>query len=277
VYVPYCTSDGWAGTARSTAPAGSPFNASDITTWSFRGRAVLQAVLSDLAQFKGLSVAAGAEALVFSGCSAGGQGVLVNTDAVRTFFAAASNPPLPVYSLADAGWLMNLAPDPSTNRPSLGLQIVGAMSMWGAQFHSQCMVDKRPSGTTWQCFFGEYVAPYFAGTPTLIQAESYDAFQLWYGANVQTMPPPPAVAPWVQSFHQAFLSTMAANENNVNLFAPACHWHCNSQDQHWLSILTQEGISLHDALQRVIDGAYVYSVDTCDPTKGGCTQGCPSN
>lgn len=71
VYVMYCTSDSWSGNATATF-AGQ--------LWRFQGRRVIEAVFEKLRDSYGLDRAS---QVLLSGCSAGGQGVIVNVDHVQ--------------------------------------------------------------------------------------------------------------------------------------------------------------------------------------------------
>eukprot|EP00698_Gefionella_okellyi_P007143 TRINITY_DN173_c0_g5_i1.p1 TRINITY_DN173_c0_g5~~TRINITY_DN173_c0_g5_i1.p1 ORF type:complete len:209 (+),score=30.15 TRINITY_DN173_c0_g5_i1:40-666(+) len=73
VYLPYCTSDSWAGTRTANK------SATGVASWAWQGKAVIRSTFTDLRATKGLRDGAD---LIFSGCSAGGQGVIVNLDMV---------------------------------------------------------------------------------------------------------------------------------------------------------------------------------------------------
>jgi O-palmitoleoyl-L-serine hydrolase len=71
-YIMYCSSDSWSGNT-STTLSGTP--------WTFQGRRIIESVFLTLARSYGLKSASD---VLFSGCSAGGQGVVVNVDYVAS-------------------------------------------------------------------------------------------------------------------------------------------------------------------------------------------------
>ena len=100
VYLKYCTSDAWVG----SAPAALP-------NFPMLGRVYVAAVFTELAAAHGMGKAAGTKVL-FTGCSAGARGALFNTDFVAgllpTLMPAAN---LATYAaLYDSAWWMDLAP-----------------------------------------------------------------------------------------------------------------------------------------------------------------------
>jgi hypothetical protein len=80
VRVHYCSSDSWQGTH---AGQGS-FSASDPSTWSFQGHAIVKAVVNELLA-NGM---ADADEVVLEGESAGGGGVFFNANAVAALLPA---------------------------------------------------------------------------------------------------------------------------------------------------------------------------------------------
>ena len=82
VYVPYCTSDGWAGDA---SPSEATFGL------SFRGARVVAAVVNALVQTEGMgsSSSAGSTRLLLAGCSAGSRGAMFNLDYIPGILEAA--------------------------------------------------------------------------------------------------------------------------------------------------------------------------------------------
>ena len=100
VYLKYCTSDAWVG----SAPAALP-------NFPMLGRVYVAAVFTELAAAHGMGAAAGTKVL-FTGCSAGARGALFNT----AFVAGLLPTLMPAANLAtfaalyDSAWWMDLAP-----------------------------------------------------------------------------------------------------------------------------------------------------------------------
>jgi hypothetical protein len=105
-YVMYCSSDMWSGTRPPQA------GAAVMPQWSFQGVAIIEAVLQDLVAYQGM---AAAKEVLFSGCSAGGQGVVNNLDRIAPLLPAGVKR---LGGLADAGWLL----DVNTQLPAITLQ-----------------------------------------------------------------------------------------------------------------------------------------------------------
>ena len=72
MYVPYCSSDLWSGTASSSEAS---------TGYNFLGRHIVEAVVQDLTDNYNLLAAT---TVVLTGCSAGAAGVALNCDEVAS-------------------------------------------------------------------------------------------------------------------------------------------------------------------------------------------------
>ena len=102
VYIPYCTSDGWMG---NRAASNSTFG------WEFRGQKVVEGVLNTLQADRGLG--AKEQTLVFSGCSAGGRGAMVNLDYVMGMLAngVTGNSKINLVGVLDSPLWVDIAPN----------------------------------------------------------------------------------------------------------------------------------------------------------------------
>lgn len=133
VQVHYCSSDLWTGDV--AAVAGAPLD--QMTRWHFRGRAIVDAVLSELAT-RGL---AEATEVLFVGSSAGGVGVINLADDLRARLPSSTR----MLVAADAGFIIEYpAYDRATQRESEvlpspeQLHLVAAAQAWGGRGDQGC-------------------------------------------------------------------------------------------------------------------------------------------
>merc|ERR1712142_588695 len=119
IYVPYCSSDIWIGTADANPENGNYF---------FHGKDIVRAVVDDL---KKVTNMAGMNQIVLLGTSAGGFGTQNVCDFVADKFKA-ENSNVDVRCIADSGDLV----------PPVGLNCtpeVDAQSFWGGESDESCM------------------------------------------------------------------------------------------------------------------------------------------
>jgi len=147
VYVPYCSSDTWAG-SRAAAGRGP----------SFMGRAIVREVIRELVDFEQLL---SADELILAGSSAGATGVLINLDEVADALRPAG---LLVRGLVDSGWFLDsgderdeCALDASSSRCSVISTLKQGIRMWDARVPEACrqVYPDQP----WKCFFGYRLYP----------------------------------------------------------------------------------------------------------------------
>lgn len=173
VQIHYCSSDQWSGDA--PAAAGAPID--EMEHWHFRGRAIVAAVLEDLAA-QGL---ASAREVLLSGSSAGGMGVASLADDVR----ARLPPSLRVVALQDAGFGLLYPPyDPvtkreSTQRPSpQELTYTAATRSWGGRGDATCDARARDDGERAACHIpSQTFPPADVTTPMFVRQSQLDAVQ----------------------------------------------------------------------------------------------------
>ena len=154
VFVPYCSSDTWSGN-RSAAVApliqknvNVNFNAADPTfnTWSFQGKPILKAVITDLWNNQGMSSSGGNQLveLLFTGSSSGGLGVFKNINDVVNLVGSLSSS-VRLLAMADGGFGNALYPDYDPNQPSPFLSTtMPRYAVMDAQVHS------GPANSVWQ-------------------------------------------------------------------------------------------------------------------------------
>ncbi len=147
VFVPYCSSDSWSGTATTKNPDGL----------TFMGSYIVQEVVRQLAHREELLTG---EELFLTGSSAGGTGVLVNVDYVAKMVSKSG---LRVRGLVDSGWFLDN--DPFTSDCANGVaqcsmikHLQAGVQLWQARVHDEC--EANNPGEVWQCFLGYRVAPF---------------------------------------------------------------------------------------------------------------------
>ncbi len=147
VFVPYCSSDSWSGTAKTK-------NADGLT---FMGSHIVREVIRELADFQQLLFG---EELFLTGSSAGGTGVLVNVDYVAQMV---SNAGLRVRGLVDSGWFLDNDPFKTECQNGKGQcsvikHLQNGVQLWGSRVHQDC--EANYPGEVWQCFLGYKVFPF---------------------------------------------------------------------------------------------------------------------
>lgn len=133
VQIHYCTSDQWSGDTAATP--GLPI--SEMDHWHFRGRAIVAAVLTELATM-GLG---SATEVLLNGGSAGGMGVASTADDVRARLPAS----IRMVSMQDAGFGLFYPPyNPVTRREATErpfaqeLEFAAAAASWGGRGDLTC-------------------------------------------------------------------------------------------------------------------------------------------
>jgi hypothetical protein len=212
VFMPYCTSDAWAGDGTGLVNG---------TMWQFRGRSVVEAVFKSF--FEGAKFTSPQEVL-FSGCSAGGQGLLYNVDHVSQLLSQLVPSGVTVKGFADSGWMMNL---PSIRNPTTEIhtQFKAGWKLWQPR-ESDCSIVNPVD--PYHCFFSPNIISYIT-TPTLIQSSAYDAFQVPYDCCS-----PPFTDPSAQWMSQAIArATRNAMHDLIHpphsVYSPSCFTHCLSE------------------------------------------------
>ena len=167
VYQRYCTSDGYIGNATASAATSG---------LHFQGHAVVNALLQTLVG-KGMGRSRNAT-LILSGCSAGGRGVMHNTNFAGAF--AAQHGVQSFTSLIDSGLYIDIEPiqpDPTDTgiHTPLRDQAKGIVAYNHAAVDPSC-ASTYP-GDEWKCLIGEYAVPTLK-YPILLHAFQDDFYQL---------------------------------------------------------------------------------------------------
>jgi len=270
VYQRYCTSDGYIGNA-SASPATAGLH--------FRGHTVVKSLLEALVS-KGMGVSGNAT-LIFSGCSAGGRGVMHNTNFAGEF--ARNNGVRTFVALIDSGLYIDIMPMTPTHT-ALRDQAKGVMT------YSQAAIDPHCAGTyegdEWKCLIGQYAVPTLR-QPTLLHAFQDDAYQL---AIVDFKIPYPAsvvrLSKTLSTYAAGFrnktrevlfdtLKTQGRVVPRVAVHSATCYHHCNTEASSFSTGYTVNGISLKNVLQNFVFGTdgQTVAIDNCTGTFA-CGAGC---
>lgn len=154
VFVPYCTSDSWSGT-RTRASGGSRF--------SFMGAAVVRQVVLDLLP-AGL---ANATSLLLAGSSAGGTGVILNLNSIKSLLHDELHlRHVSVRGVSDSGWFLDREPyskDPHSLTPVDAVR--RGIALWQGKVPPLCAAS-YPS-EPWRCYFGYRIYPFLTGEEIL--------------------------------------------------------------------------------------------------------------
>jgi len=168
VYIPYCSSDIWIGN-RSASRKG---------TFSFHGARIVDEVLDDLWQKRGLNEA---KNLTLAGSSAGGTGVMLNIDRVARDLKA-RNANIHVQGIVDSGWFLGSHSVRSLgcSRPKHNYKqshvIRTALRYWNADLPLDCTKGKSLNNQ-YLCLFGDNLYPTIK-SPIFVIQWIYDLAQI---------------------------------------------------------------------------------------------------
>lgn len=184
VVLDYCSSDGWTGDR-----AGNPaLPASDVGHWHFRGRAIVDAVLRDLA---GDGIDAAAEIFVLGG-SAGGFGTAMNLDDVAARFRSAR-----VVGAMDAAFFVDYPSyDPARQAESTAaptqrhLELLAGVAAWGGRGDASCEARPPAEGIEYCRSSAFVVSGHHVSTPIFVRQSLADGNQTanFVAANDQSAP-----------------------------------------------------------------------------------------
>ncbi len=175
VYVGYCSSDGFSGARKF--PRGT-----SAGPWFFSGRHIVRASLQILIQRFGLDDSDAETAVLFSGTSAGGMGVLANAHMVRRHLPATSSRDA-VRLLVDGAFFPEwrgsngVGSAPHHELPEIMLD---AHDYWGARLNPRCERAVRQRGLhPSRCYFGSVIHDFITsstqdGLPMLVQQSQQD-------------------------------------------------------------------------------------------------------
>ena len=237
VQVLYCSSDDWSGAKAST----TVYSPNDPTTWNFEGRAILNAVISDLAASHNFS---SATEVMLAGDSAGGVGVFANTNPVAKLvpstarFVSYSDAAFPDggYDYLATGGAPNY--DNASATPNQIAKRILALPLWNGTGDPVCSAATAPDPTSQiGCYSGQTLLAPNTGTltlPMLVSVSERDTNQLGTAGipasatgsgNLTT-----SQAGYVAYFAATMRSATASTNANVSLFVPDLFVHVESTD-----------------------------------------------
>lgn len=222
VYMPYCTSDAWVGDGDGLV---------NKTSWPFRGRSVVDAVFQTL--FTGIKGNTPQEVL-FSGCSAGGQGLLYNVDGAKKIVSDLTPPGLRFKGFADSGWMMNMASTPNPASP-IHVQFQKGWMLWQPR-ESDCAIAN--AADPHYCLFSPNAIGYIT-TPTFIQSSSYDSFQIPYDCCNVPFKTPGDSAQAAGIAHASRTAMRHLIHAPNFMYSSTCFAHCLSEGRQFTSTMVQ--------------------------------------
>jgi len=240
VYLAYCTSDGYIGNTKHG-------------NVSYAGRVVVEALFEELHE-RGMGKRS---QLIYSGCSAGGRGVMHNLNFVASQLKQWRTK---VYGLVDSGLYIDVDVLDNLTQTSLSDQAKGVAKYMNAVIDPHCA--KMFPGESYKCLLGQYAIG--GGTlqsPYIINAFQYDKYQLsvdWAG----TFWP----GPWeilehidwlefAENFRNRTRSVEFGMERLQTPFAihsAACYQHCNTENNQFSDGYQVNGVSLKDVVQNFV-------------------------
>eukprot|EP01104_Vermistella_antarctica_P010940 TRINITY_DN2976_c0_g1_i1.p1 TRINITY_DN2976_c0_g1~~TRINITY_DN2976_c0_g1_i1.p1 ORF type:complete len:479 (+),score=57.30 TRINITY_DN2976_c0_g1_i1:199-1437(+) len=268
-YIMYCSSDAWSGAGNNTVNG---------TLWQFQGRAIIDGVIQTVASSMGMDQA---DDVLFSGCSAGGQGVINSLDYAADLIQTYTKNDVVVKGVADAGWMMAITPlNPAMTYPIIEQFIVG-IDLWQGYPNEMCRLS-NPSNP-YLCYISQYAWPHMQ-TPVLIQANQYDLFQLPYDSGQFPPYTNATVVEYVDMIQQAFFKGMQMVTAPSAFYSAACYDHCFTESDEFftVSIPTYPAPSSGDVtLQQVLTAWFLdndaepqSAQDDCE--EFNCSDGCPA-
>eukprot|EP01062_Namystynia_karyoxenos_P003806 TRINITY_DN11356_c0_g1_i2.p1 TRINITY_DN11356_c0_g1~~TRINITY_DN11356_c0_g1_i2.p1 ORF type:complete len:394 (+),score=84.21 TRINITY_DN11356_c0_g1_i2:69-1184(+) len=224
IFVPYCSGDDWTG--MEDAPR-NPWNATGATTFTFAGHLILEAVVSDLIERDALS---SATELLFSGCSAGGQGVFYHADWLPARLPGVRvhvNPQAAWFGLQYPTWAMwrdgVLGP---SGYPTVPVWLAGIRAFW----HEGCAAGMQAAGRSLLgCGDMPTLFP-FISSPVFISENVYDRWQVVTEGGIPTQNMTDEQIAYLEMFGNVMRRSLqqvviGSNRSDVGLFAPACIAH----------------------------------------------------
>uniref|UniRef100_A0A182FI10 Uncharacterized protein n=2 Tax=Anopheles albimanus TaxID=7167 RepID=A0A182FI10_ANOAL len=228
VFVPYCSSDSWSGTK---------VHPDTRDGQRFMGSLIVRQVMSDLIPL-GLGHSQGAD-LLMAGSSAGGLGVMLNLDKVRTFLQNERGLKVSVRGVSDSGWFLDREPyTPGAVAASEAVR--QGWKMWDGALPQACVAEhpKEP----WRCYFGHRLYNTLK-SPLFVFQWLFDEAQI--RADSVGAPVTPQQWNYIHDMGGALRESL----NNVTaVFAPSCIGHSVLTKRDWMKIRIDD-ISLADALR----------------------------
>lgn len=264
VFLVYCSSDAHAG----NRSAGKVDGRGD-STWHFRGKAIVAAVIAELAAEYHL---ADAKKFLLTGGSAGGMATIANADFVGGLVRAVAKDPTYV-AMPDSGYFLDVEPGAlcekpgtyeclcaaggATNRTPDGFngadghswlgrgatlaQQAQAMQIYSDGVPNEDCAAKYGEWGAWKCYLGEYAAPHLRTTTLLLQNQIDEWQGFWNGFFAYaTSKDAFAYATWFREQSSDRLARNAGENDAVHVFSPNCYHHGLAYDDIFWSVKVGE-------------------------------------
>jgi len=242
---------------------GASFSGSNSTVSSyqghnlyFRGHHVLNAMMTDLLENRGLSQATD---VVISGCSAGGLATFLHVDEWRSMIPTTAR----VVGMPDSGFFL----DYETQENYAGyMQWVFVQQNTTSGVNADCIAYWTPQGQPWKCIFAQHTAPHIS-TPIFPLQSEYDS---WQTANILGSTDPNLINPYGDYLTELVKETELTSDRN-GIYLDSCWHHCTSG--MWNTMVT-DGVTMAQAFQLWYNNVQnVWQQGQDFP----CTSCCPSS
>eukprot|EP00939_MAST-03C_sp_MAST-3C-sp1_P004550 g4550.t1 len=280
VYVPYCTSDAYIGNRKideNVMEVGNrkidengmevgnrkiDENVMEATSaWYFSGREVVRSVFAQLIERHGLGSSRD-HIVIYSGCSAGGRGVMHNLNFVQDQLAAL-DANIKLVGLIDSGEYIDVPLYPKNKnrryKQSFAEQARGVLRYTNASIHSACS-DVYAGNDSFKCLLGEYAFSTLR-SPFLAHSFQFDAYQamvdLGIGVNPSVIESDDDMRSYEGNFRnrtRAVLLDLAAERapSAFGYHSSACFHHCNTESATFATSYRVGNVSLRDALESFV-------------------------
>jgi len=254
VIINYCSSDQYSGNRAASNETGN---------WHFRGLKILEAIVDHINQ--SIPVFRRVSEILYAGCSAGGQGVIVTAD----YFSNLFGNEVFVSAVADAGWLMDIKP--IINVDPIITQLIDGYTFWNGSVNSNCALGNPQY--EYMCYISPIAAPYIS-TRFYIHTEQYDPWQTEYSCC--SPPYNDTENVWIQTLREAFNASIRTIRPPSAVFSGACFHHCFTQEYAYNQVIIY-GQTLQQHLGRWYFSTLKPVNNLIDDCPGfNCSQGCPA-
>eukprot|EP01060_Flectonema_neradi_P027411 TRINITY_DN3701_c3_g1_i1.p1 TRINITY_DN3701_c3_g1~~TRINITY_DN3701_c3_g1_i1.p1 ORF type:complete len:380 (+),score=54.75 TRINITY_DN3701_c3_g1_i1:70-1209(+) len=222
IYVPYCSSDGWMGDGTSD-------------NYTFAGQKVIEAVLKTLSDQPYFMGSTPGETLLFSGCSAGGRGAMVNLDYIPQIVP--QFPPSSITGMLDSALYINI--QPYANVTSLANQTINVFTYANCtnRVVGSACGEKYSGQDSWKCLFGQYKMPTLQQRH-VINAAQYDSYQMTVDEGSPLSQYTEAQKQYAENVLRKTMREVVLNNITNNIISTACFRHCTSESETFWSITT---------------------------------------
>ncbi|CAO1358756.1 unnamed protein product [Diamesa serratosioi] len=227
VFVPYCSSDSWSGTRAKPEPKDS---------LRFMGSLIVRQVMADLIPL-GLGHSSGAD-LLMAGSSAGGLGVMLNLDKVKTFLQDERGLNVQVRGVSDSGWFLDREPYTS-GAVAASEAVRQGWKLWNGSLPEACVAEQKEP---WRCYFGHRLYNTLK-SPLFVFQWLFDEAQM----RADSVGAPVTPQQW-DYIHEMGGALRTSLDNVTAVFAPSCIGHSVLTKRDWLNIKIDD-ISLADAIR----------------------------